>query len=65
VGPAIRRGFSQGNGRGNRQGADANVKCSISWKAMIAIDHNHVALEHHGESELWVFKLITSGLAAL
>jgi hypothetical protein len=32
---------------------------------MIAIDHNHVALEHHGESELWVFKLITSGLAAL
>ena len=32
------------------------LKCSISWQTMIAIDHNHVALEHHGERELWVHR---------
>ena len=32
------------------------LKCSISWETMIAIDHNHVALEHHGERELWVHR---------
>jgi tRNA-splicing ligase RtcB (3'-phosphate/5'-hydroxy nucleic acid ligase) len=32
------------------------LKCSISWETMIAIDHNHVALERHGERELWVHR---------
>jgi hypothetical protein len=25
------------------------LKCSISWETMIAIDHNHVAPDRHGE----------------
>jgi tRNA-splicing ligase RtcB len=32
------------------------LKCCISWQTMIAIDHNHVALERHGERELWVHR---------
>ena len=32
------------------------LKCNISWETMIAIDHNHVALERHGERELWVHR---------
>jgi tRNA-splicing ligase RtcB (3'-phosphate/5'-hydroxy nucleic acid ligase) len=29
---------------------------SIRWETMIATDHNHVALEHHGERDLWVHR---------
>ena len=32
------------------------LKSSISWGTMITIDHNHVALEYHGERELWVHR---------
>jgi tRNA-splicing ligase RtcB len=32
------------------------LRCSIIWETMIASDHNHVALEHHGERELWVHR---------
>ena len=32
------------------------LRCSISWETMIASDHNHVALEHHGERGLWVHR---------
>jgi tRNA-splicing ligase RtcB len=32
------------------------LRCSINWETMIASDHNHVALEHHGERELWVHR---------
>jgi tRNA-splicing ligase RtcB len=32
------------------------LRCSISWETMIAVDHNHLALEHHGERELWVHR---------
>jgi hypothetical protein len=31
-------------------------KCSIIWETMIAIDHNQVALERHGERDLWVHR---------
>ena len=30
--------------------------CDIRWETMIATDHNHVALEHHGERDLWVHR---------
>ena len=29
---------------------------NISWETMIASDHNHVALERHGDRELWVHR---------
>jgi tRNA-splicing ligase RtcB (3'-phosphate/5'-hydroxy nucleic acid ligase) len=32
------------------------LKCGIAWEMMIATDHNHVALERHGERELWVHR---------
>ena len=32
------------------------LKCGISWGTMIASDHNHVVLEHHGERGLWVHR---------
>ena len=32
------------------------LNCDIAWETMIAIDHNHVALEPHGERELWVHR---------
>jgi tRNA-splicing ligase RtcB len=32
------------------------LRCSVSWETMIASDHNHVALEHHGERGLWVHR---------
>ena len=28
------------------------LKCSINWETMIAIDHNHVALERHVEQRV-------------
>jgi tRNA-splicing ligase RtcB len=32
------------------------LNSELSWEMMIAIDHNHVALERHGERELWVHR---------
>ena len=32
------------------------LKCSVRWETIIAIDHNHVALERHGEREFWVHR---------
>jgi tRNA-splicing ligase RtcB len=32
------------------------LQCDIRWETMIATDHNHVALEHHGERDLWVHR---------
>jgi len=32
------------------------LRCSIRWETMIASDHNHVAIERHGERELWVHR---------
>ena len=32
------------------------LNCGIDWETMIAIDHNHVTLEPHGERELWVHR---------
>lgn len=32
------------------------LSCGISWETMIASDHNHVALERHGERMLWVHR---------
>lgn len=32
------------------------LRCSIIWETMIASDHNHVALERHGQRTLWVHR---------
>jgi len=32
------------------------LQCGIDWETMIATDHNHVALEHHGGRALWVHR---------
>jgi tRNA-splicing ligase RtcB len=32
------------------------LRCDVRWETMIPTDHNHVALERHGERDLWVHR---------
>ena len=32
------------------------VQAQICWETLIATDHNHVSLEHHGGCDLWVHR---------
>jgi tRNA-splicing ligase RtcB len=32
------------------------VQAQICWETLITTDHNHVSLEHHGGSDLWVHR---------
>jgi tRNA-splicing ligase RtcB len=32
------------------------LQCDIRWETMIATDHNHVVLEHHGDCDFWVHR---------
>jgi tRNA-splicing ligase RtcB (3'-phosphate/5'-hydroxy nucleic acid ligase) len=56
MGKAIRCCFSEGNGRETGEVLRQTLQCNIRWETMIATDHNHVALEHHGERDLWVYR---------
>ena len=56
VGQAIRSGFRKAMAEEIGKVLTRTLKCCISWQTMIAIDHNHVALERHGERELWVHR---------